>query len=182
MGDKTTKTVKVDQSKAEDWDEYVQENAHIDSVSHLIRLSVERELSGAYDQPQTPSDASDDASSGELLTTLRQIQTGIGDLEERMSALEQVEEAEASYDLKKAIYEILPADTELEDPIGMIDEIPKPENPDDLGVMTPQEVARKLGADVSDVEDTLKELAETTGQVQRSDLNHDGNHYWKKGQ
>lgn len=182
MSSKVTKTVKVTESIAQKWDEYIDKNAHVDSVSHLIRLSVQRELEGRYNQPQTVSDATDDAASGELLTALRQIQTGIGDLEERLSALERVEEAEAGYDLKKAIYEILPADTELKDPIGIIDEIPKPENPDDLGVMTPREVAQKLGADVSDVESTLEELAASTGQVQRSDKNHDGIHYWKKGQ
>lgn len=182
VNSKTTKTVKVPESKADEWDEYIAENAHVDSVSHLIRLSVQRELNGNYNRSQTVSDNSDDTRSGELLTALKQIQTSMDDLEERMSAIERVDEAEANYDLKKAIYEILPADTELNSPIGTVDEIPKPESPDELGVMTPQEVAQKLGADVTEVEKTLKELVETTGQVQRSDSNHDGNHYWKKGQ
>jgi len=44
-----------------------------------------------------------------------------------------------------------------------------------------REVAQKLGADVGDVQDALEELAESTGQVQCSDVNHDGNHFWKVG-
>jgi hypothetical protein len=182
MADLTTKTVKVPSSKAEEWNTYVEENPEVDSISHLIRLSVEREMQGRYDQPQTVPDDTDDAVSGEVLTTLRQIQTGLSDLEDRMSAIESVGQAEASYDLKKAVYQVLPSDDELQSPIATVSEIPEPENPDDLGVMTARDVAQAIGADVAEVEDTLDELAETTGQVQRSDTNHGGNHYWKRGQ
>nr|WP_231587986.1 type II toxin-antitoxin system PemK/MazF family toxin [Halostagnicola sp. A56] len=175
-------TVKVPDSTADKWDEYVEDTPEVDSVSHLIRLSVKNQIDGRteIDRQQAP-DSTDGAFSGEVLTTLQGIQTGIDDLEDRLTALEEVESAEASYDLQKAIYEILPADSELPHPIGVVDEIPKPEDPDELDVMTPQEVAQKLGANMGEVEDTLKELAETTGQVQRSDTNHDGNHYWKRG-
>ena len=182
MVDKVTKTVKVPASTAEDWEKYIEETPEVDSLSHLIRLSVERERQGKYTQAQQVApDSPDDVLSGEVLTTLRGIQTGIEDLEERLTAIEETQSAEASYDLRKAIYEILPPDTELLSTIGIVDEIPKPENPDDLGVMTAREVAQKLGADTREVEEILDDLVESTGQIQRSDANFDGRYYWKRG-
>lgn len=180
MGDLTTKTVKVPSSKAEEWDTHVEKNAEVDSISHLIRLSVEREIQGRYDQPQTLSDDTDDAASGEVLTALRQIQTGMSDLEERMSAIEKVDKAEASYDLKKAIWALLPEDPEHVTPE---DEIPAgvPHLPEESGAVTADKIARQLGADTGEVKDTLDELVESTGQIQCNDTNYDGEYYWKKG-
>jgi len=184
MGNKTVKTVKVDQSTADDWQEHVDENAYVDSISHLIRLSVQKEVNGDYElqnRGKGDSDAETSGDSGEVLTHLQNIETAIGDLEERLAAVEDVESAEAGYSLKKAVWEVLP-----EEPSEVIeDEIPEvygDEGFDDLDVITPREIAQRLGAEVSEVEDTLDELSESTGQVQRSDENYDGNHYWKKGQ
>jgi hypothetical protein len=49
MVDKATKTIKMPESKAEECEEYVEDNAEVDSISHLIRLSVQKEISGTYD-------------------------------------------------------------------------------------------------------------------------------------
>jgi hypothetical protein len=179
MGKKTTKTVKVDRSKADEWEKYVEENPEADSISHLIRQSVEKEVNGLYESPQTPSGEREPEISGQVLTTLQQIQTGVSDLEERLSALESVERAEETYSLKKAIWEFLP-----EEPEEIIDsEVPivyEDIGIDSLDVITPQQIAQKLGADVGDVRSALDELAESTGQVECSDINFDGNYYWKK--
>jgi hypothetical protein len=184
MGSKTTKTVKVDRSTAEEWASYVDENAHVDTISHLIRLSVNNYISSDPDprnRQASTSAADSSANSGDVLTHLRKIQTAIGDLEERVAAVEDVESAEAGYSLKKAVWELLP-----EEPGEVIDDEIPPVYADDgfdsLNVITARELAQRLGADARDVEDTLDELVESTGQVERSDKNHDGNHYWKKGQ
>lgn len=182
MESKTTKTVKVPDARAEEWDTYVEQNPEVDSVSHLIRLSVQRQMSGKYDRRQRRSDDGDAAESGEVKTALRQIQTAIGDVEERLSALEGIKTAEANYDLRKAVWSFLP-----EEPEEVIDdEIPPvygdgDDGLDSLDVLTPEQIAQKLGADVADVQDALDELVESTGQVKCSDTNFDGNHYWKKG-
>ena len=176
MGKKTTKTVKLPESKAEEWDTYAEENEAVDSISHLIRLSVERQMQGKYNQPEAPSGNSDAAESGEVLTVLRKIQTGVEDLEERLDAIEEVNEAEANFDLQKAIWELLP-----EEPNAVVDnEIPLPEKPENTSAITAEELAGKLGAEQTVVRDTLDELVESTGQVQRSDVNHNGRHYWRK--
>jgi hypothetical protein len=151
MAKLTTKTVKVPSSKAEEWDSYVDHNAEVDSISHLIRLSVERELQGKYNDPQTLPDHSADAASSEVLTVLRQLQTGINDLEDRMNALERVGKAEANYDLRKAVFAFLPEEAQSM-------------NYEEWAI-TCEKLAQKLGAGEKDVQDTLRNLEEVTGQV-----------------
>jgi len=87
IGDKTVKTVKVSEDAASDWEDYVDENPEVDSVSHLIRLAVQKEISGEYDLEQrveVSQSNENDAANGEVLTRLRKLQTGISDIEERM--------------------------------------------------------------------------------------------------
>ncbi|WP_254272426.1 hypothetical protein [Haloarcula marina] len=184
MSDKKVKTVKVPEARAEEWEEYADETPEVDSVSHLIRLSVQKEISGKYDVEQRRAPDENAGMSGEVLTHLQKIQTSIEDVEGRLSALEEVESEEAGYDLKKAVFEVLPPTPDEAVTATTEPEIPAsaPNFPEDTEAMTAQEVAQKLGAEVNDVQDTLKDLAENTGQVFRSDTNHDGRHYWKKGQ
>ncbi|ELZ93284.1 hypothetical protein [Haloferax sulfurifontis] len=167
MGKSVTKTVKVPESMAEEWERYVEENPEADSISHLIRQSVELKLQGKFSEPQTRSDDGDDAAaSGEILTVLRQLQTGINDLEERMNALERVGEAEASYDLRKAVFSFLPEERRSSKYADW--------------AITCEELAQKLGADEPAVQDTLDDLAEETGQVASVSGGPDGETYWFK--
>lgn len=186
MQSKVTKTVKVSEEVAEDWEEYVRENPEVDSLSHLIRLSVERELQGRYQDPREVgsgvSEGGDGAAEGEALTLLREIRTGLSDLEKRLESVEQLEAAEANYDLKKASYSVLPSQDDLPTPMDKIEEIPSGEDPEKLPVKTAREVAQAIGADVQATKDALDELADSTGQVLRSDENWDGRYYWKRGE
>lgn len=183
MPSTTTKTVKVSSDTAEDWEGYVEENAHVDSLSHLIRLSVQREINGAYEEQRASGEQTNGQTSfdGEAKTLLRQMNTTLGEVEERLSSLEETKEADAGYSLKKAVWELLPPEPEQ----AIDGEIPpvygdgKPF--DSVDVVTPRELATRLGADVGDVQEVLDELVETTAQVHRNDENHDGNHYWKEG-
>lgn len=166
MSNKVTKTVKVPESTAGDWDEYIEQNAHVDSVSHLIRLSVQRELNGRYREPQKTSEGSNETQSGEVLTALRQIQTGITDLEERMSAIERVDRADAGYDLQKAVYSFLPEK--------------RNESQVDQWGMTVDEISQKLGAEEYKIQEALENLVDTTGQVRSLSGGPKNETYWFK--
>lgn len=166
---KTTRTVKVPESTSEEWEEYAEENPEVDSISHLIRLSVAKEMGGKYDIGRRRQSGESDVRegvSGEILTTLRSIETAIGDIEERLETLEEVESAEANYDLQRAIFSQLPTKPELAKS-GTLER--------HEWAPTAEEIAQKLGAEETDVEEALEQLAETTGQVR-----HDGTHYWRK--
>lgn len=189
MGDKTTKTVKVPESKAEEWEAYVEDNAEVDSISHLIRLSVQKEISGAYDVDTRRSDGDSTGANGEILTHLRKIETAIDDVETRVAAVEGVKSAEANYDIQKATFNTLP-----EPPDSEVFEVPESgaskdsseqhtaqKHPSDFAV-TSDEIARQLGAETEDVEEALTHLRETTGQVRRvSGGPENRTYYWRKG-
>lgn len=166
MGKSVTKTVKVPESMAEEWERYVEENPEADSISHLIRQSVELKLQGKLSEPQARSDDGDDVDSGEVLTALRQLQTGMNDLQERMNALERVGESEASYDLRKAVFSFLPEER-------------RSSKYGDWAI-TCEVLAQKLGADEQAVRDTLDDLAEGTGQVASVTGGPDSETYWFK--
>ena len=147
MGKKSVKTVKVSPSVAEEWEEYLEENAQYDSISHLIRQSVHHEINGTRggrEGADTSGKAAKDRKDEEILTALNQLQTTVDDLDRRMSSLEGIERDEASYDLRRAVYSLLP------------------EERDDLEygewAMTSSDLARSLGADETDIRDTLDRL------------------------
>jgi len=193
MVDKTTKTVKVPDDTAEEWDEYVDETPEVDSVSHLIRLSVLKEMNDESDVETLRIDDGSRELSGEVLTSLRKIETAIGDIEERLTALEDVETAEANYDIQKASYNFLPTPPEsayVPEPEGKGSYVWEDADFDEWAV-TAEETARKLGAEEEEVKDALDQLQETTGQVQsvtqgseRFDIGDSDSktYYWKKGQ
>lgn len=97
--------------------------------------------------------------------------------------------AEANYSIQKATFNTLP-----EPPEGEVFEIPEPgaskdsseqhtaqEHPPDFAV-TPDEIARQLGAETADIEEVLTYLRETTGQVKRvSGGPENRTYYWRKG-
>lgn len=189
MGSKTTKTVKVPESQAREWDQYVEETPEVDSVSHLIRLSVQKEISGDYsiERRHTEGDESTGVGvSGEVLTSLRKIETAIDDVEERITALEGVQSAEAGYDLQRAAYTVLSAA-----PDSAI--VPGGEGGEEGYVYedadfeewadTPESVANQLGADIEDIADTLEDLHNIMGGEVRQvhDEDSDTVYYFKRG-
>ncbi|QPV61221.1 hypothetical protein I7X12_10590 [Halosimplex litoreum] len=179
MGEKTTKTVKVSASTAEEWDEYVEENAEVDSVSHLIRLSVQKEISGEYDIEQRRESRSvegSEATEGEVLTQLRKVNTAIGDVEERLSALEETEKAEAGFDLKKAIHSNLEVVAWTDKERGNWDE-------SDLefhdSVHSAQDVAESIGADTADVRSKMEKMAKESGIVEIAEMDSGRVYAWR---
>lgn len=175
MVNKKTKTVKVDQSTATEWDEYVAENPEIDSVSHLIRLAVQKETSGAYDienRHETNTDNQSVSANGEVLTHLRQIQTAVSDVEERVSAIEETESAEASYSLQKAIYAVL---SECHAPKGL----PEEEYRTDPDVLSSRELAKKLDAKIGEVDEAIDRMDDDSDLINVKRAENGEKYVWK---
>lgn len=163
MAEKVVKTVKVSESKAGDWENYVDENPNIASISHLIRLSVHKEIedgtveiSGSHPPPDT-------GNTGEILTVLRRMETSMTDLEQRLSSLESLQEAEASYNLQKAIYAILP-EPDNPFPPEKLFKIHGEEPPGSIA-LSAEDIAGKLGANISDVLETVREMEQESGLI-----------------
>ena len=177
MGTKQVKTVKVSEESLEDWEEYIEENPEVESVSHLIRLSVQKEISGEYDLDKRRASAQSD-SDGEamdkVLTRLRKIQTGQQDIEDRLTALEQADSQEDTYDVQRAAFNALPTPPETTKPVEETDY-------SEWAATIPQ-VANQIGAEPETVKQALEKV-EATGQV-RSVVGGPENkaYYWKVSQ
>lgn len=76
--------VKVPESMKERWESHVDESLEANSMSDLVRLSVEKEIQGDTDE----SDQNDSKHLEEINRTLKDIQSNIGQLENRLSRVE----------------------------------------------------------------------------------------------
>lgn len=170
MGEKTTVAFRVDEAVKQEWEEAA-EGPEYDSLSHLIRLSVQRELT---DEPTTHAgtQAGSEADS-EVLQSLNRLEREVKEIQEEMGAVGRETRAEELYDLEQVLLEVLPT---VERPslgdLGPteVDE----ENPDyDPEGETPETIAARIGSEESAVSDALNRLHENTSQVQRREIAFD---------
>lgn len=82
MSEKPTVAIRANSSEQKQkWKDAVEESEEYDSLTHLIRKSVERELAGAYDSGGGGATAQTDERVSELLTAVEGIEGRIADLE-----------------------------------------------------------------------------------------------------
>jgi antitoxin component of RelBE/YafQ-DinJ toxin-antitoxin module len=173
MAEKTTVAFRVDESVKQEWEDAA-EGPEYDSISHLIRLAVQREIA---DTQTTRTDAQTDAEAttdSEVLQSLTRIERTVTDMQDEMEALGRESRAEELYDLKQVLLEVLPTASKELDPTEELE-------PDKLeaGATTPHSVAGRIGADTSDVADALERLDENTGQVRSVEDRETGEtYYW----
>lgn len=106
MNDRKQVNVKVAPEAKERWEEYANESFEVNSMSDLIRLSVEKEISGQ------PGESGDEPATDHLESinkTLKDIQSNIGQLENRLSRIETSTQQDPQIDkLANEIFPILP--------------------------------------------------------------------------
>lgn len=86
MSEKPTVALRANsKEQKQKWKDAVEESEEYDSLTHLIRKSVERELAGAYDSDGGGTTAQTDERVGELLTAVEGMQGRIEDLEGTLS-------------------------------------------------------------------------------------------------
>ena len=134
------------------WQQYVEDNPEPDSLSHMIRLAVERYMDGSGEQPTSDRTVQD---SGEVLGSLNRIETTLTDMQDRMDALEREQEATEGYELQRVAYQLLPT---------------RSEEPDGIGA---SEIATRIGAQPGQVRDALETLAEKYTAVSKFDVETD---------
>jgi cation transport regulator ChaC len=159
MGDSDWEQVNIrlQPERKERWTSAVSEDTTYENLTHLIRLSVEKELKGEHDVPASSESTAGEAdTSGEVLTTLNRIERSVENMDDRLSALEQESEAENKTNrvLRNAIFEILPAESELE-------------GGNDYG-MTAEEIAKTLGVEPGEVSYVIDRMQ--TSQIQSEQL------------
>ena len=166
MAEKTTVAFRIDESVKEEWEDAA-EGPEYDSLSHLIRLSVQREITDTETAPRTAQADTGTAENSEMLQSLNRLEKVTGEIQEEVEAFSRERESEKLYDLKQVLIEILP--------IAPGTYAPGPDEPEPGSVgQKPHEVAGRIGADTSDVSDALENLANEVGMVRSSN-----GHYWR---
>ncbi|WP_436935932.1 hypothetical protein [Halovenus marina] len=161
MEETTTVAFRVDASVKEEWEEAA-EGPEYDSLSHLIRLSVQREITDAERADNPPQAENNLDSNGEVMKSITRIERSMERLSDEVEAIGRENRDEELYDLEQVLLEILPeynpSKHDLENPIEA-----------DIEALTAEEAAAKIGADEEKVSNALLRLSENTGQVKRLD-------------
>jgi len=160
MADTTVVSVKIPRDMKQTWEEYAEENPDVDSVSHLIRLSVMKEMN-ASDESETGSSVEQAEAPAEVLKSLKRIQNSISEVDDRLTAIEKGSKAEGpGFEVQNTVFEILPE-------VAMPPSLP-PEDLDTEKTVTPAEVAETVGLPEEDVSKALIMLHENMNQVVRA--------------
>lgn len=157
MAEKTTVAFRVDEGVKREWEDAA-EGPEYDSLSHLIRLSVQREIT---ETETGEMDAQSGVSSGgdsEVLDSLTRLERTVEDIQDEMKAVSRESRSEELYNLEQVLLEILPSF----DP--SIDDLQNPAD-SNIEAVTSEEIAARIDADEQDVSEALNRLSNNTGQV-----------------
>jgi hypothetical protein len=140
MTETTTVALRVPESVKSEWERATETDPAYDSLSHLVRLAVERELSDAAEGAGSAETGADAA----VLASLRRLERGVADLQRELDAQAEERRAAALVDLERVALEVLSSEESL----------------------TAETVAQRIGADTGAVREALARLAETTATVE----------------
>ncbi|MFC7058056.1 hypothetical protein [Halovenus salina] len=166
MAEKTTVAFRIDESVKEEWEDAA-EGPEYDSLSHLIRLSVQREITDTETAPRTAQADTGTNENSEMLQSLNRLEKVTGEIQEEVEAFNREHESEEMYNLRQVLLEVLPTAP------GTYSPGPNEPEPGSVG-QKPREVAGRIGADTSDVSDTLEDMANGLGMVRSFN-----GYYWK---
>jgi hypothetical protein len=169
MSDTDTETValRVASSVKERWEQEAEESPEYDSLSHLIRLSVQKEIEGKHAEIGTGADAGTDTETSQevlsAINTLRgemeDIRTQLGDVTREVEAMGRESPA------RNVVFDALPRASET-----------NPQEPAEAG-LTPMEISEQVDREVPAVARACRELSEAVTVVKRAE-SEDTERYW----
>lgn len=149
---KESKTVafRIDEEKHQEWNDYAEENPEYESLSHMIRRSVQREI-GRDAHPPTANHGGSgvDERVGELLETVERVHGRLDGIEDTMQGVTDSMHASSGVD------EQLPIEVFEAVPVGK-------EN-----AITAERVSQVTGRKVPSVRFALENLRRNTGTVKK---------------
>lgn len=169
---RTQLNIRLSDAQKERWREAAETSTEYNNITHLIRRAVENELSDATAGSKGGGPSLDE----EHADTLREIKAssertedGITDLKARLRQLEErVGESGETFSLRAAVRETLPEAVYEESGGGSTRVNPKEY------ALTAKQVAARLNADESEVEDALDALETESSEVHSGGPGPDG--------
>lgn len=165
----------VNDEQKKRWEEYQEDAPNAESLSQLIRISVEHEIAEDRDfrSKQQPSGEVQLSEDSEVVGTLQSIQNTVKSMDERLGVVER-ESSSKDYSIQKVVYELLPTpDIPAPDPPFDAGDVQQPEG---YGI-TAEQLANKIDADTKEVRDALDGLVDATSSVKRAVS--DNAYYWR---
>ncbi len=107
MGERTQINLVVDQSQKDEWEAYADESAECDSLSHLIRLAVSREIHRDDERAGDSSGVADVQLSG-IDERFDHLEEQLGDIRSTVQMVVDEKEGKSVEDLAGEVYDILP--------------------------------------------------------------------------
>jgi antitoxin component of RelBE/YafQ-DinJ toxin-antitoxin module len=170
MGEKTTVAFRVDESVKQEWQEAA-DRAEYDSLSHLIRLAVQKEITDTETERRHAQTGVELES--EILESLNRLENSVEEVQEEVGAVGREQQAGEMYELEQVLLEILP--------VANVDwSTDNPRDGLEIDPARPSDIAERIGADSQRVSDALNRLADNTGQVKRTQVAFDDQPgYWR---
>lgn len=108
MGETKTVAFRVGEDQKDNWDQAVSDSEEYDSLSHLIRRAVERELAGGFDP--TGGSTESDPRLDTLTEAVERIDTNLKGVSDAVSRLEErtYEESGITDETLETVYSVLP--------------------------------------------------------------------------
>jgi len=173
MPDQTTVAVRVAESTKEDW-ESAAESPEYDSLSHLIRLAVQKEITGdhASESAEASSERSEPGDTAEILSEVQSMRGEIESMEREINALKR--EQGPQYDLDNVLLEVLPVH-----PDGTGEEIESGNVDINEVGMPPATLADRIGGDRDEVSGALGRLWKNHRHVRSKSNDENIPYYWR---
>ena len=167
MSEKTRVALRVEESKRDEWEAFVEESSHYESLSQLIRTTVTNEVR---------SDDDDDAENGYSEADFDRLDNRLSEMESTLSEIRDgIYAEEEAYDLPPSGDPNENASMDLpRDDVFVL--IPDGDGPDDGE--TAAEMAEGTGYNEWVVSETANVLYHDSGRVKRHD--NDETRYWKE--
>lgn len=148
MGDTKTVAFRISEEKHSDWSDYADESPEYDSLSHLIRRAVAREIANDG-QPVGGETGASSQQMGELIDTVEKLQGQLSGVEEAVTDATDAVHASSGVD------EQLPIDVFEALPVGQEDALPA------------TDIARMSGRKEASTRFALENLRRNTGTVKK---------------
>lgn len=164
----------------ERWEEYADDNPEVDSLSHLVRLAVQKEMTGANPRGNDDTSAEVAQRLSEVIEQSREVTNRLQSVEARLNAIEQaVQDDPALTKLANDVFAVLPTDDQIDRYDDPSENVPPMEVDEIAYTGLVADIAALVDAAELDTRKALDKLETDTARL-RTRETHDGETRWFK--
>ncbi|WP_162147994.1 hypothetical protein [Halalkalicoccus jeotgali] len=161
-------TLRIAPETKKEWESHIETNPNAENLSHLVRLSVHREIHRDNEKDaQTPRELQQ---IGEVIEGINTLEDSLNGIESRLKAIEEERQITKGMRLQKQVLAVLPTPPHTDEPV----------QPNSWG-QTAERLSARLGIDDTEtVQQVLDQLSSVTKQVKSATGGKPPKTYWWK--